>query len=283
MSRLYDVIKRLEKAAEQDSTLARTTGSRHDTTDIAAFKQASLREKRSPLIRVLLLAALAITPGVIALAAVFWWKTAALQPAAQDMPDTSLPPRHPAPAVPAAVSAPLPAVLSRKKLQEIDPPAETAVIREVAETAQPRNRGPETRTEGSSQDKQQIQQRQDDTKGKEQEQELKKKQSGTPSAASVTTTDIPADINRWLQQAEACRHRGDWNNAIPLYKKIFNITRDPAVANNLAAALIETRRLREALNILEEARIMAPHDHDIEQNLNVIRQALKDTGEEVKR
>ncbi|MFT5700358.1 MAG: tetratricopeptide (TPR) repeat protein [Desulforhopalus sp.] len=89
-----------------------------------------------------------------------------------------------------------------------------------------------------------------------------------------TPTDDKVRSSRWLHQAELYRHEGEWEGAIALYRRVWDISKDPNVANNLAAALIEVERPEEALEILQEARIAAPNDRDIKQNLEIIKQML---------
>ena len=105
----------------------------------------------------------------------------------------------------------------------------------------------------------------------------------TPPSTKVTiptsqTTNInahKAKTSRWLHQAELYRHSGEWEAAIALYQRVWNISGEPDVANNLAAALIQVNRLEDALEILREASIIAPNDPDIKENIEILRQLMR--------
>ncbi len=300
MSKLYDVISRLEEVAEQDSALAREDEAGQDTV---ALNKPSFAKQRFPLTRILVMAALVVLLGVLVVVAVFWWRTLAVQPAAPDNMDITIQstallsevsePEPPAveelavsEEVPAAADSP---VLPEQENQEnkgleddeiaqkvetpalsLDPSKETKLQPEVqgdstiAATTSSTDRTPAA--------KKKIFVKIHKLKELDEHHNTDELQSGKTFIAPVTTTDIFAKTGRWLHQAELYRHQGDWESAISLYKKVFTITKDPAVANNLAAALIQLHRLEEAHAILEEAGRMAPDDPDIEQNLKVIKQ-----------
>lgn len=102
-------------------------------------------------------------------------------------------------------------------------------------------------------------------------------QTATPQYTISTPTlanDQKAKTSRWLHQAELYRHQGEWEGAIRLYQRVWDTSQDPAVANNLAAALIELRRPEEAYTILKETILSAPNDPDIKENLRIVEQIL---------
>lgn len=100
-------------------------------------------------------------------------------------------------------------------------------------------------------------------------------QDQTNSTAEYTKIgDDKAKTSRWLHQAELYRRSGEWEGAILLYQRVWDITGDPGVANNLAASLIEMKRFEEALKILKESSAIAPNDPDIKMNLSIVKRIL---------
>jgi len=74
-----------------------------------------------------------------------------------------------------------------------------------------------------------------------------------------------------VQTAEECRNRGDFAEAARLYRKVWEKSGDPLVANNLAASLMMLGKNREALAILQQALERHPGDADLEYNLEAAR------------
>ena len=70
-----------------------------------------------------------------------------------------------------------------------------------------------------------------------------------------------------LFQAERLRKKGDNISATRLYEKIWRKTKNPMVANNLAALLMEQERYKEAKEILKRAIKLSPNDEDLKYNL----------------
>ena len=93
-----------------------------------------------------------------------------------------------------------------------------------------------------------------------------------PTTATGRFIDQTAQLSRWLHQAEQRRRAGDWNGAIALFTKVWEISGNPGVANNLAASLMQVDRLPEAEKILTKALRQAPNDQDLHQNLRVVQQ-----------
>ena len=83
-----------------------------------------------------------------------------------------------------------------------------------------------------------------------------------------------AQLSRWLHQAEQRRKAGDWEGAIALFEKVWLISENPAVANNLAASLMQLNRYSEARKILAKALQKTPNDQDLKQNLQVAQQLV---------
>ena len=98
--------------------------------------------------------------------------------------------------------------------------------------------------------------------------------SPLPTQRLAALADDKAKVSRWLHQAELYRHEGEWEGAITLYRKVWETSKDPNVANNLAAALMEIDRPEEALEILKAGSVAAPEDRDIRLNLSIIQQML---------
>ena len=91
---------------------------------------------------------------------------------------------------------------------------------------------------------------------------------------TAAAENLKASSSRWLHQAELYRHNGEWEGAILLYQRVWDISQDPDVANNLAAALIEMNRPEEAHRILKDTIASAPNDPDIKLNLRIVEQIL---------
>ena len=80
---------------------------------------------------------------------------------------------------------------------------------------------------------------------------------------------------RLLYRAEKLRKNGNQAEALAIYKRIWQQTKNPMVANNLAAILMEKEKFREALNVLEQAVKISPKDQDLQYNLSQLQQFLK--------
>lgn len=100
-------------------------------------------------------------------------------------------------------------------------------------------------------------------------------QLDAPSTTTGHFIDQTAQLSRWLHQAEQRRRGEDWEGAIALFTKVWQITGNPAVANNLAASLMQLGRWSEAEKILAKALQRAPGDQDLQQNLRVAQQLAK--------
>lgn len=104
------------------------------------------------------------------------------------------------------------------------------------------------------------------------------------SQAQINVVSPPMDdLTRWrkslLEQAEILRREGKFHEAIPLYQKLWDAVRDPAIANNLAGLYIIIGNPQEAVAILNEAIKLSPQDEDIRYNLELASNMLK-TGQE---
>lgn len=80
---------------------------------------------------------------------------------------------------------------------------------------------------------------------------------------------------RILYQAEKVREQGDLPNALILYKKAWSYDPNPAIANNLAAILIQSRQYEEAEEYLKQVIALAPEDEDLRFNLEIARKGRR--------
>lgn len=94
------------------------------------------------------------------------------------------------------------------------------------------------------------------------------------SLATRNIIDKTTKMNRWLHQAERHRRNGEWEGAVVLYAKIWEVSKRPEIANNLAASLIQLDRPKEALTILESGLERSPIDKDLQDNLELVKQIL---------
>ncbi len=82
---------------------------------------------------------------------------------------------------------------------------------------------------------------------------------------------------RLLYRAEKLRKLGLKEQALAIYQRIWEKSRNPLVANNLAAMLMEKGRYEKALEILEQAVKVSPSDEDLKYNLEQLRLFLGKT------
>ncbi len=100
-----------------------------------------------------------------------------------------------------------------------------------------------------------------------------------PRPLKNTFSSNPLILNsrqkKLLYRAESLRKSGSYEQALNLYRKVWNTSNNPLVANNLAAILIETGRYQEARKILRAALRTSPHDRDLQFNLKQVDLYLK--------
>ncbi|GEM_PF-6673683 len=82
---------------------------------------------------------------------------------------------------------------------------------------------------------------------------------------------------RLLYRAEKLRKLGLKEQALAIYQRVWEKRRNPLVANNLAALLMDKGRYEKALKILEQAAKVSPSDEDIKYNLEQLRLFLGKT------
>ncbi len=81
-------------------------------------------------------------------------------------------------------------------------------------------------------------------------------------------------LRRWLLQAEKSRKSGNIEGAIILYRKVWEDSQNPAVANNLAAALLQQNQNRHAYDILQKALQITPNDKELLNNFKLAKENL---------
>lgn len=298
MSKLYDVINRLEEVAAREG----------ENPEIPAEPEFTLvEEKRSPVVRILFIAGICIVLGLSAVGGAYWWKnsfpgknapaTAAptqvktepappLEPSSRLQPDT---PRIPekqfvnTPATEEPETAGIafeewrsPATVETPQIMSVDVAGLNRATDEIEQiiALEPDISPMDVPIADGKSSNIKISKLNTITIKERQAPSPKPTEPPPPQEIAGSTAEDFTKTTRWLHQAEIYRHQGEWDGAITLYKRVFNTTRDPAVANNLAAALIETRRIDQAHKILQEAALAAPDDPDIKQNLQVIQQML---------
>lgn len=302
MSKLYDVINRLEEVAARDG----------ENPEIPAEPEFTLvEEKRSPMLRILVIAGVCIALGIAAVRGAFWWKNSFDQKtapaAAENAPPGTLPPQTSDPLFTLQLGKPQ---VPEKQIANPPTPNKPEVVDMTIEEVRPLTPVTETPqimsvdVAGLNRATDEIEQilalesdispmdvplaNIKDTSiniGKLNTITIKERVAPSPETSEAlppqaivsSAAEDFTKTTRWLHQAEIYRHQGEWDGAISLYKRVFTKTKNPAVANNLAAALIETGRIEEAYKILKEAVLTAPNDSDIKQNLLVIKQMLGDT------
>ena len=82
---------------------------------------------------------------------------------------------------------------------------------------------------------------------------------------------------RLLYRAEKLRKLGLKEQALAIYQRVWEKSRNPLVANNLAAMLMEKGRYEKALEILHQAVKVSPSDEDLKYNMEQLRLFLGKT------
>jgi hypothetical protein len=302
MSKLYDVISRLEEVAAQDE---------QEPIFILADEQPVKKKNRSPWLRIVLLALAFVVLGSITVALTAWWQNWFIKDTLHTTPPTNQvkvtqaptpsasleqpvlpPPAGPANDQTTPVSSEVPdATVTPDNTQELtalveSQPALTSVdvanqdsivmsLEDIINDLKKQhpsvqmevNRHPSGRSATIYIHELEIAEAIT-------EDEIFDELSPLPTQRLAELAEDKAKVSRWLHQAELYRHEGEWEGAIALYRKVWETSKDPNVANNLAAALMEIERPEEALEILKAGNLAAPEDRDIRLNLSIIEQML---------
>jgi tetratricopeptide (TPR) repeat protein len=83
------------------------------------------------------------------------------------------------------------------------------------------------------------------------------------------------EYKRFLYRAEKLRIQGETTRALTIYKKAWKIKQKPALANNIAAILLQSNSYQEAEHFLLQALKLNPEDPDLQYNLNIAQQGKK--------
>lgn len=277
MSKLYDVINRLEEIAEKDA---------QETMAADIPFQPAKAEKRSPWLRVIILSSVLIFAGIVVLAVTAWlqnWfpgqetRLPIQETLSAPAVETSL---EEQPLLDSAGEAPSLAVTPAEQSQPIAQPTPARSVRNtelrLEKTKQqqtvPGNSAPTPLPAPTSPDELPPPQ-------KEQDKVVIEPQPLTispspPKSQRQEKVDNTFKIKQWLYQAEQLRKTKRWEAAIVLYGRIWDISKEVGVANNYAASLLQLQRPVEALAILDQALTKAPQDRDLRANREVALQML---------
>lgn len=288
MSKLYDVISRLEEVVEQDA--------QGFETPLPEFEEKP-RKFQSPSLRIVLFSLLFVVVGILAVALTAWWQNwfakqdVALFPqnvSVQQVQQGALPTDK------NTIVPPAENVMSSKTQETIPNNQPLRVTEELLPDTMAVDVGHLNRTVDTIDDF--LKKKIFDQLNPERtvplnnvriyihdldiaeavvDEELLSTEETFPTSQSTNINESKAKTSRWLHQAELYRHGGEWEAAIALYQRVWDISGEPDVANNLAAALIQVNRLEDALKILHEASNIAPNDPDIKENLKILKQLLR--------
>ncbi len=282
MSKLYNALERLEQIAEEQSD-------DQETAQILTRERTAGRASSLPW-RTLALSLGLILLGLLVLGLLSWWQgwlhlpaptgderrtaasaerpEAAVLPVPQTQPvDTDDPT-----AVPAADPSVVSIATAGGDISTVQPNIQEQTKESSSAPSVRQQPVPDRRQAGADlagqQDRQDLSEPQD-----------QKVARGSRTAASVRIADSsvrlktpagsPASerqgamFSRWLLQAEQRRQEGDWAGAARLYRLVWESTGNPAVANNLAASLLQLGKVAEARVVLEKALQTAPGDRDL--------------------
>lgn len=296
MSKLYDVISRLEDIAAKDETQMATAEQ--------PFQQASAK-KKSPWLRIAVLSSIAITAGFLVIALTMWWKSQLLV----ESPDSNVVQQPPVllpedsaakpPAIPDGESSHLEELNNNSfrveeespQLTVIPPPSQEKVEENDVIILQPKTIKRTVSAPGLqliTEENQSIPMGQQSHSVPD-VREMEQQQSDTviePKPLALVTiakepvkeqvVDNTFKLKQWLYQAEQLRKHGQWQGAATLFTQIWDISKQPEVGNNLAACLIELDQLDEAKTVLKHALSHSPTDRDLSANLKLVEKMLQD-------
>jgi tetratricopeptide (TPR) repeat protein len=110
-----------------------------------------------------------------------------------------------------------------------------------------------------------------------------KKPAVTSEGAIVFQPDMDVDkqqmlaakqAKKYIYQAEKARVSGDVDSALRYFSSAWELVKRPGIANNLAALLMQQKKYREAITILEEGLSLAPDDPDLLFNRKIAGESL---------
>ena len=272
MSKLYNAISRLDEIALSEE--------QHSTTPENPF-QHTLDQSGSSLSRILILCGALILFGVVAIGTTAWWQNWLPINSTMPGPATTSGKTEENTSSPVAVALPTPPTseIAHQPLANRPNPAVPELLDRPKSTADgPTYNAPVTvihrlPAKAVKRIPQMIKTQpvHADVTTEPQPLQISEETKSLPTGEFIEQT---AQLSRWLHQAEQRRKAGDWDGAIVLFKEVWQISENPAVANNLAASLIQLNRLAEAREILAKALQKTPKDRDLKQNLRLIQQLM---------
>ena len=273
MSKLYDVLSRLDEIASRDE--------KNNHIPEIPFQQTQ-RKGSSFLLRIVILSGTLIFLGIVVVGITAWW-----QDWFELRKGASAPIALNSSALPTDIPIPIPHIPPEKTDEQINSPASAPLAPSPTGNDQIKEWGidsvveeqslPETIFSAESaiiaETKNRIinvhQLVVDDFTTEPQPLQISESTESAPAEGVIEQT---AQLSRWLYQAEQHRRIGDWEGAVVLFAKVWQKSNNPDVANNLAASLIQMDRLPEARKILQQALKKTPHDQDLKQNMQLVQQ-----------
>lgn len=272
MSKLYNAISRLDAIALSEEE--------NSPSSENPFQQ-TLYKSGSSLSRILIVCGVLILFGVVAIGTTAWWQNWLPANSAEPGPATTSVKTavHTGSTGEVALATPPTGVIARQPLENHANPATPALPDRLKSTSEsPTYSAPPTvidRLPAKAVKKiAQMNIKQPvpaDFTAEPQPLQISEETEALPTGEFIEQT---ARLSRWLQQAEQRRKAGDWEGAITLFKKVWQISENPAIANNLAASLMQLDRLAEAREILTKALQKTPNDQDLKQNLRLVQQLV---------
>lgn len=267
MSKLYDAIERLEQITEGEEKTAQET-----VPSIPPQPRPS-----SFIRRPLLFGSLVITIGCLVLVGVVWWQGSFvdLHSSSSDMHTAEVTASLPAPPSPASVTesdkvgaqeqddpgkkvVPTPDVSGSAPAAASVSPGMNIALSSEMETDDRSGGQPENPVDSNSRNQTMV----------VEPQPLSSVPVEDPAAARQRKETT---LTRLLLQAEQRRRDQDWQGAVLLYRQVWKASANPAVANNLAAALLKLHKNKQAIEILHAALVVSPDDQDLLNNLRLAR------------
>lgn len=105
--------------------------------------------------------------------------------------------------------------------------------------------------------------------------EVKQQSSKKEDLQEITKEQQQVARKRLLYRAEKLRAQGDYSRALRIYKDAWQEEPVPALANNIAAILINSHDFVEAEHFLRQALQLSPEDEDLRFNLEIAIQGQK--------
>lgn len=98
------------------------------------------------------------------------------------------------------------------------------------------------------------------------------KKSDAQPAITEIVEDKSLKAKKLIYQAESALKQNNSTLAIQFLQSSWDLVKNPAVANNLAALLIQQKKDQEALTIIDQALRLTPNDQDLLYNRQLIQE-----------